>query len=295
MNTKNATFSAEAFFRESKKRALVQAFFRPESAIILALAVLLVGLCVLRIFWFPWMWWVWALFGIIGVGLIVFTSMKDEKFVQQVSVTYFYERFDKSKLRLPELQQHVTEALEFHRQLFQEIARRPYAPLGDVASDMDRLVAGIYYLAKSLDSFVSNEQIKRYLLDLLREAESHANERGYTIEEYANALITLRDARRAANGFTGEAALLETVSDTVSEARIEIQDTLKNISAVHRRISVSATNGNNTQADWGFVDVVRDSFDDHLHSLTEKTSAMDALYRSCEVAAQLRARTKAAR
>ncbi len=282
----HSAFSSEEFFRESKKRAAIQAFLRPESAVIIALTILMVGLCFLNLFWFPWMWWLWLVFGVVGVSMIVYMSLRDEKFMEQVSVNYFYERFDKTKLRLPELQQHVSDALEYHRQLFKEIARRPYAPLGEVASDMDRLVAGIYHLARSLDGFVSNKQIKRYLLDLLDEAQINKNQRDYSMEEYATALMTFKEARRAANGFVGEAALLDTVSETVSDARVEIQDTLKNISAVHRRISRSQVVTG--QDDWGFVEVIRDSFEDHLHSLTEKTSAMESLYRSCEVAATVR-------
>ncbi len=180
--TPSFAFSSEEFFRESKKRAIIQALFRPESAVIIALTILMVGLCFLNLFWFPWMWWLWLVFGVVGVSMIVYTSLRDEKFMGQVSVNYFYERFDRTKLRLPELQQNVSDALEYHRQLFKEITRRPYAPLGEVASDMDHLVAGIYHLARSLDGFVSNQQIKKYLLDLLDEAQINKNQRDYSME-----------------------------------------------------------------------------------------------------------------
>lgn len=277
------SFSAETFFREVKKRALLQALVRPESLVIILLSAVMIGLCALRIFWFPWTWWLWLLFGVAGVALIVYLSTRDEKFIQQVSTDLFHKRFDKRKLRLPELQRNVSEALDYHRLLFQEIARRPYAPLGNVASDMDHLVAGVYHLAHSLDQFVSNEQIKRYLLQLLEGRNASYEEPIETIEQYTTALIAL-SAKRSATGTPFEDSyLLDNVCYVVASARGRLQDTLKNISAVHRRVALAPVA--DPEADWSFVNTVHDSLEDHLIGLEERTSTVNELYRTCETAA----------
>ena len=268
---------------------MLHAALRPESAIIVAVAVFMIGLCALGLFWFPWTWWIWAVFGIAGVAVTIYLSLKDEKFLQQINTELFYERFDQSKLHLPELQEHVSDALEYHRLLFQEIARRPYAPLGEVASDMDRLVAGVYHLAYSLDSFVSNDQIKHYLLGLLQ--VSQAQPETPTTDEFTRALIVLGKNRRAAGAAYAayeDAGLLDNVCTAVAGAAGEIQDTIKNISAVHRRIAVTPPRQSNDSQDWSFVEVIRDSFDDHVNSLSQRADEMISVYRSCEVAAAKR-------
>jgi|GEM_PF-4756738 len=282
------TFSSDTFFREARKRAILHAALRPESAIIVAVAMFMIGLCALQLFWFPWTWWIWALFGIAGVAVTVYLSLKDDKFLQQIKTELFYERFDQSKLRLPELQEHVSEALEYHRLLFQEIARRPYAPLGEVASDMDRLVAGVYHLAYSLDSFVSNDEIKKYLLGLLQVSQTQP-EPVTSADEFTRALIVRAKNRRgtaAAYAAYEEAGLLDNVCTAVAGAAGEIQDTIKNISAVHRRIAVTPPRHSDNSQDWSFVEVIRDSFDDHANSLSQHADEMISVYHSCESAAR---------
>jgi hypothetical protein len=284
MNT-TASFSAETFFHEARHRALRQALLRPESLVIIALSMLMIGLCLLRVFWFPATWPIWGIFGIVGVSLIVFLSMKDEKFMHQVSANLFYERFDQRKLKLPELQRTVTDALEYHRLLFGEITRRPYAPLGTVASDMDRLVASVYHLAHSLDQFVSNEQIKQYLLYLLEGRNSSYADPIETIDEYTTALVAL-SAKRAATGSPFEQSyLLDNVCYVVASARGQLQNTIKNISAVHQRIAVAPSA--KPDADWSFVDTVHASLADHLTNVEDRTVMVRNLYEDCETAAEL--------
>jgi hypothetical protein len=278
-----ASFSADSFFQEVRRRALLQALIRPESLVIMTLSVVMVALCLLNIFWFPFTWPIWLAFGVVGVALIVYLSVKDEKYIQQVSANLFYERLDKKRLKLPELQQNVADALEYHRLLFEEIARRPYAPLGNVAGDMDRLVAGVYHLAHSLDRFVTNEQIKQYLLHLLDGRAAAAAEPVETIDQYTTALIALSAKRTPTGTPYDESYLLDNVCYVVASARGQLQSTLKSISAVHQRIAMSPVA--RTDGDWAFVDTVRASLEDHRHNVEERTSAVTDLYNTCESAA----------
>jgi hypothetical protein len=145
----------------------------------------------------------------------------------------------------------------------------------------------VYHLAYSLDSFVSNDQIKQYLLGLLQVSQAQP-EAPPTTDEFTRALIVLGKNRRAAGAAYAayeEAGLLDNVCTAVAGAAGEIQDTIKNISAVHRRIAVTPPRQSNTSQDWSFVEVIRDSFDDHVNSLSQRADEMISVYRSCEVAA----------
>lgn len=279
-----ASFSAEAFFQDVKRRALRRALLRPESLVIMALSITMVALCALRVFWFPETWPIWLAFGLAGVSLIAYLSLRDEAFIQEVGADLFYERLDKKKLKLPELQRSVSDALEYHRLLFGEIARRPYAPLGAVAADMDRLVAGVYHLAHSLDQFVTNEQIKDYLLHLLDGRSAAAEEEPLdSIDRYTMALVAISSRRTPTGTPYDESYLLDNVCYVVASARGQLNNTLKSISAVHQRIA--AAPAAQSDADWGFVETVRGSLEDHLHSVEERASAVTDLYRDCQSAA----------
>jgi hypothetical protein len=166
--------------------------------------------------------------------------------------------------------------------LFHEISRRPYAPLGDVAVDVDRLVMGIYHLAHSLDTFVSNEQIKQYLLSLL-DAHNANVPPIETLDDFTKALVPISKIGPAWDMPRDESAMLNDVYLVVTSSRGQLRDSLKFVSAAHRRIAITTAGSRDT--DWSFVEVVRDSFADHLYSLEERAGVVDDLHHACEIAA----------
>ena len=160
-------FSSDDFLKQAKKQACIHALFRPESALILSVSILMTGLCVLNIFWFPGTWWMWIVFGLIGIAAIVLSSANDKHYLHEIALRLFYECYDKTRLKMPELKQSVSQALDYHKLLFQEISERPHAPLANIALDMDQLVAGIYRVAYMLDAFVADDRIRRYLAQMM--------------------------------------------------------------------------------------------------------------------------------
>ena len=270
----------------AKKQAVLHALFRPESALVLSISILLTGLCLLNMFWVPAMWWMWLLFGVLGVAAIVIASVSDEKYVRQLALKLFYEHYDKTRLRLPELKQSVSQALDYHRLIFQEISERPHAPLASIALDMDQLVAGIYRVAYMLDAFVSDERIRRYLAQLI-ESQNGQNATTSSVEEYTRALMPMvytENPFNPSNPANEKLEMVDNVCRAVATARGQLKDTLTNISAVHRKVSGTAIT-TTWQGDWSFVDVVHDTFTEYMHSLEDNAIALDNLYSSCTLAA----------
>ena len=289
-------FSPDDFLKQAKKQACLHALFRPESAFILSVSILMTGLCVLNIFWFPGTWWMWILFGLIGIAAIVLSSANDKHYQHEVALRLFYERYDKTRLKMPELKQSVSQALDYHKLLFQEISERPHAPLANIALDMDQLVAGIYRVAYMLDAFVADDRIRRYLAKLMdaqqekaakSAASSHSTSSAYkTVDDYALALATITREENTTSTANEKIEIVDNVCRAVATARDQLKDTLTNISAVHRKVASTATTATTTwQGDWSFVDVVHDTFTEYMQGLEDNAVTLDNLYTSCTLAA----------
>lgn len=280
MNTRTSLSSA-VLLRQAQRRAYVYALMRPESIVLLAFAMLMAGLSLLRIFWFPQWWWAWLLFGIASTAVMVWSITRDESFRQKVVIKLFYDRLDHARLHLPDLKTSVAQALDYHRLLFRAISERPHAPLADIAVDMDELVTRIYEVACMLDKFVSNEKIRQYLLGAMQEKMERVEtaSKGYqTIEEFTTALMPLKHTAETSNE---KAQLLETVCLVVNQAQTHLRDTLINISAVHNKVASTTT----WQGDWSFVDVAHGSFAAYAKNLEANAVALDDLFTSCSLAA----------
>jgi hypothetical protein len=283
MNT--AEFSSPVdIFGEAKRKAYIHALLQPKSAIILSIAIVMMGFSLMDILTPRSLWWLWLVFGVAGAGAMVMAAVADEKFVHGIALKQFYAYYDKSKLRMPELKQSVSLALDYHRLLFREIANRPQAPLGALAADMDALVAGIYRVAYAIDNLVSNERIHKYLQTLIDQQAAQATSKSpQSLEDFAHEIIPIKDTQ-ASEQFAEKRRLLENVCSAVITARGQLQDTLTNISAVHRRVASSSTWQGESQADWSFVDTVHETFTYYVQGLEDNAIAIDNIYYTCTVA-----------
>ncbi len=280
MNARTSLSSA-ALLKHARRQAYISALLQPESVILLAFAMLMSGLSLLRIFWFPQWWWAWLVFGIAGAGVLAWSITRDEAFKQKVVIKLFYGHLNHDRLHLPDLKISVAQALDYHRLLFRAIADRPHAPLAAIAVDMDELVTRIYEVACMLDKFVSNDKIHQYLLGAMQEKMERVETatQGYqTIEEFTTALMPLKNTAETSNE---KAQLLETVCLVVNQAHTQLRDTLINISAVHNKVSSSIT----WQGDWAFVEVAHSSFETYAKTLAAQAIALDDLFTSCSLAA----------
>lgn len=292
----NTPFSSDDLLKQARQQTYVHALFRPESALILSVSILMTGLCVLNIFWFPGTWWMWTTFGVLGVSAIVISSANDPQYQHEIALKIFYERYDKTRLKLPEMKQSVSQALDYHKLLFREISERPHAPLANIALDMDQLVAGIYRVAYMLDAFVADDRIRKYLGQLMeaqqeKQAQSSTvkspNADYKTVDDYTMALTKFANNDFATNtsSTNEQTAMVDNVCRAVASARDQLKDTLTNISAVHRKVASTATTST-WQGDWSFVDVVHDTFTEYMQGLEDNAMTLDNLYSTCTVAAK---------
>ncbi|MBV7332778.1 hypothetical protein KFU94_32015 [Chloroflexi bacterium TSY] len=144
---------------ELQKKAtseLIQyAIFRWESAIIIALTIILTFLLRKPFPWWPI--WGWPLLGLIGLGAIVYTSLTDQENNAQVLLDTFQGQFNLRTIRDRELRSEVQSALEYQRRIDQKIREQNKGIMRDrlenTADKVNDWITNVYQLALRLDAY----------------------------------------------------------------------------------------------------------------------------------------------
>lgn len=155
------------------------ALFRWESAVVIALTIVLSVL-----FRRPFVWWPpfgWLLIGLIGLGAIVYSSLTDAETNARVLLKLFQEQFDPREINDKELRQSIENALEYQRRI--EVLIRRQSPgvmrdrLEDTANQISQWIANIYQLALRLDAYRADDLLARERQALPKEIEQLTSQR----------------------------------------------------------------------------------------------------------------------
>ncbi len=155
------------------------ALFRWESAVVIALTIVLSV-----VFRKPFIWWPpfgWLLIGLIGLGAIVYSSLTDAETNARVLLKLFQEQFDPREINDKELRQSIENALEYQRRI--EVLIRRQSPgamrdrLEDTANQISQWIANIYQLALRLDAYRADDLLARERQALPKEIEQLTNQR----------------------------------------------------------------------------------------------------------------------
>ena len=266
----NVKLDRNEVLNRAKQKAWAHALLRPETGAIIAFSIIMTGLCLLKIFWYPETWWMWLLFGVIGVTIVVTLTLRDERFKQEMTSELFYEQFSTAKLRTAELKKLVFEALQYHKLVHKELTLLN-APLGMIMVDMDEWVTSVYNVAFSLDSFVKDPKIVEYLRRLLelRAAKPAAFD---SMEDYTSSLATLEETEPLMDDFQLE--MFREVKKSVLGANVQLKETLSTAKDVHTQIAALRTNG----IDIDFVRRLRQTMNDQLEELDRCYRSVDRLF-----------------
>ena len=146
-------------FQATRRESIQHAFWRVESAIIIAITIVTTGLCLLNIFFLPEMWWMWLLFGILGEAALVYTGMHDKKLMAKLASKIFYARLSPGQLQTAQLKHAMTAALDFHRGVFGVVSSGQVTTLGQVALDMDHWVVHVFRIIGHLDQVITTPTV----------------------------------------------------------------------------------------------------------------------------------------
>ena len=150
--------------QQKAQSSIVQyAIFRWESALVLALSLILFVL-----FRRPFFWWPpfgWLLLGLIGFGIIVYSSIVDADANARILLQLYQEQFNPKSIKDRELRQDVEEALEYQRRIEAQVRQQKPGlirdRLEDTANQLTAWISNVYQLALRLDSYRQDDLLAR--------------------------------------------------------------------------------------------------------------------------------------
>jgi hypothetical protein len=160
--------------QQRAQSALFQyALFRWESAVIIAVTVVLTFL--LRR---PFPWWPpfgWPLLGLLGLGLLVYSSLTDAETNARVLVDLFQEQFDARRIKDKAIRGQMENALEYQRRIEIQIRGQRGELIRDrletTANQTTDWISNIYQLALRLDAYRNDDLLARERNILPKEIE----------------------------------------------------------------------------------------------------------------------------
>jgi len=149
--------------RQAWRAMLSFAIFRLESALTIAVTIILVFLFPQPFPW--WRWWYWLIIGVVAEALIIYTSLSDPGLAQKVVADMLRGEFSTRELRSGKYRDKVEKALEYRERIEGLIRQSRQGVLRDhLQEDARRItewVANVFGLARRLDAYENDEIIKR--------------------------------------------------------------------------------------------------------------------------------------
>jgi hypothetical protein len=160
--------------QQKAQSTLIQyAFFRVESAVILALTIVLTFVYPRPFFWWPRFGWL--LLGAVALGVLIYSSLTDAEANAQILLNVFQEQFNPRAIRDKELREKMESALEYQRRI--EVQVRQQSPgvirdrLTDTASQITTWLYNIYQLSVRLDAYGHDDLLDRERAAVPKELE----------------------------------------------------------------------------------------------------------------------------
>ncbi len=158
-----ATSKMDDLQKRARRAILSHALFRLESALTIALTLLLAWFLPRPFAW--WRGWYWLALGGIAWVLIVVTSITDEASAQAALLQALSEAPRPPRLHLPRYREKVEQALEYRQKIEQALLGMRAGLLKNyllqTMADLSEWLRMIYALAERLDVYERDEILKR--------------------------------------------------------------------------------------------------------------------------------------
>lgn len=281
----NEKVSTRELLTEARKSVSSYAIFRVESAIIIALTVLMTGAALMDIGVPRAYWWVVPVVGIIAEIAIIYTTLHDKKFLAEISARMFYERLNPDRISTPELRTSMVKSLTFHQDIFKAIKARPNAPLGQIAQNMDEWVTRIFAVTRGLDAFVNDPAV---VARLTRMADESAADAMPAAPEAVNGINALSVIMKPVHGDESgdihpRRGLLEDVRAVVNSATQELDGSLRGMGMIQHQLRTT----NPVDLDWNLAQRMNIMICNHLNGLEKADDLIEALFHNYRSADEL--------
>ncbi|RMF30824.1 MAG: hypothetical protein D6759_11195 [Chloroflexi bacterium] len=261
--------------RRATRAILSYAFFRWESAVTIAMVILLV-------FFLPqplpgWRWWFWIVGGVLAEAAIIISSLTDPEVNRQVVAEMLRLQFDVKALHQEEYRAAVERALEYRERIETALRTQRRGVLRDhlqeTARQIDDWIANVYRLARRLDRYAQDEVIARDMRSVPQRIKRLRRELERESDPQVRAQLerTLRDKET-------QWQHLQQLQNAMQRAALQLESTLSAMGTIYSQVLLIGVK----DVDSGRAQRLRQEIADEVAGLQDVLSAMDEVYRSEE-------------
>jgi hypothetical protein len=221
--------------KKARSGVLQQAFFRWESAVVLAGTIVLTGLLSRPFSWWPV--WGWPLLGLLGLVALLYSGLTDAEAKGAALLALFEERFDPHQIQDLALRREVEATLEYQRQIEERTwDERPGALrdwLEDTAGQLWDWVANIYELAQTQDLHHRGELLPHERETVLQETEELAARRRLeqdpVIRRELDAALEVKETQWQA---------MQDLDVRMAQVELELQESMTALASIHSQVEL---------------------------------------------------------
>jgi hypothetical protein len=260
--------------RKRATRALFSfAIFRWESAVTLAVTLILAVFAPQPLPF--WQWWFWLVLGVIAEVLIVVTSIYDPQVRERVVGEMFREKFDPKEIANPDYRQRVVKALEYREQMEVLVQRTRDGALRihlkATIDDVSDWISNMFSLARKLDHYQGSSVLQQDMRSV-----------PVAIQNLQQRLAKETDARvkaqleQSIESKRAQLEQLERLDKTMERAELQLDDTLSAMGTAYAQMQLIGAK----DIDSGRAQRLREDIADEVHSLHDVVETMDEVYLS---------------
>ena len=257
--------------RQAWRAMLSFAIFRLESALTIAVTIILTFFFSNPFPW--WRWWYWLVIGAVAEALIIYTSLSDPALAQKVVSDMLRGEFSARELRSAKYRDKVGEALEYRERIEGVIRRSGEGVLRDhLEEDARRItewLANIFGLAKRLDAYENDEIIKRDMHSVQSAIKDFAAR--LRLEDDETVREQMQEAIRSKKTHWDN---LQRLQNTMEKAEFQLENTLSAMGTVYAQLQLIGAK----DVDSSRTQRLREDIAEQVAALQDIVEAMDEVY-----------------
>ncbi len=257
---------------ERARRAILQyALFRPESALLLAVTILL-SFFAPQYIGIPW--WTWLAGGLAGEAALVYSSLTDAEAHRRVIANMLHDEFRPERLRDPWLQQQVRDAFDYRGRIAAAIRERRDTVLkdhlADTASQLDEWLEEVYGLAQRLDRYQTERNLH---LRNREQAQARLQELQQQLD-HELAPAVRQDIEYNIASLNRQLSAIEQLENAMHRARLRLENTLTAMGTIYTQTMLVGAR----DIDSGRARRLRLEITEEVNELSDVLHAMDEVY-----------------
>jgi chromosome segregation ATPase len=267
-----ASQARESLEKRAQKAMLQHAFFRWESAAVIALTLLLTVFGPDVASFVPA--WAWLLGGLVAEAGLVYSSFSDPETGRRVVAEMLRSEFEPERLRDRKLQDQVAQALDYRSRITTAIRERRDTVLRDnlseTAGQIDEWLENIYSLAQRLDRFQQEREV-------LQRDQARATERIHQLEKRLVSEadpVVKQEIGDNVEGLRRQIETIVTLENTMQRAELRLENTLSSLGTIYSQTMLVGAK----DIDSGRARRLREDITDEVQELDNVLSAMDEVH-----------------